>query len=96
MKLLTHTQTQIISGAANGDYYFEGVSHLFECPAVSQVCLNSVLSFADKTNPALNIPQADFNDAINNCEGFGNFRAAGACMDPIVSEIRVAAGLPPR
>lgn len=96
MKLLTTQQTQTISGAAHGDYYFEGISHPFECAAVSQVCLDTMLSFVDKANPALNLPKSEFGDVMGNCGGLSGFRAAGDCLDPIVSQIRVAAGLPPR
>lgn len=96
MKILTPTQTQSISAAAQGDYYFNSISHPFECPAVSQVCLDTMLSFVDKANPALNLPKSGLGDVMDNCGGYAGFIAAGDCIDPVVSEIRVAAGLSAR
>lgn len=94
MKTLNTHQTQIVSGAGEGIYYFDGVSYPFECPNVSQSCINTYLSSIQKTHPSINTSRASITTVLDVCSLEGYF-AIDSCLDPIVNQIRIKAGLAP-
>jgi hypothetical protein len=88
MKLLTLTQTQTVSGAiAYGDYYVDGVSHPFKCDLINQVCLDSLLSYLQNTNPTLNMPVLTIDEAVAKCGSELGLVIAAHCLEPVIAKI---------
>ncbi|MCS5710527.1 hypothetical protein [Candidatus Berkiella aquae] len=93
MKIMNHKEIAMVAGASQSIYYYEGYSSAFECPNVSQECLNSYMGFLGRAHPDLNIPSATIQQVAANCGGLANaVISTNPCLDPALDDIRAQAG----
>lgn len=91
MKVLNIYQTQIISGGSEGIYYFEGESYPIQCPSVSQICLDSYISYSGNSHPSVTGPSATIVTVMNNCKEYGRemLRAGYCVIDLQITQINL-------